>query len=805
MPSHVAMNANTAMGLATAAAALWLLCGQATSAWRRRVALGCSLAVAALGGVTLVEYLIGTGFGIDQLLGPGPSVEFNTTNPGRMAPETALNLTLVGTALCWMARPRLVLAAQALTVVVAMLGLFNLVGYVYGAVSFYKLDHKSSIGIVTAVAFVLLGAGMLLARPNDGLIPSITSGLPGGVVIRRLLLAVLVLPLVLGWLELVGEHEGLFNQAQGTGIAGVAGSLALVMLIWRTARVLDRSGQGRRKAEELLHHSNELLKQSVRERTVLLANANQSLNRGVSEREHMEELLRLQASALESAANSIVITDRTGVIEWVNPAFCVLTGYSTDESIGHSLQKLENSGRHDESFYKGVWSTILSGQVWRSEVVNRRKDGSNFTVFQTITPVRDKRGSISHFVAIEEDITEKKQLEEQALRAQRVQNLGLLAAGIAHDFNNALAPIAMAAPLLRPQVGTPSGQRMLDIIEQCSERGASLVRRMLSFARGTLDRKVQVQVRDVLREVIEIAKTTFPKSIRIESDLPGDLWPVTGDPTQINQIFMNLFINARDAMAQGGEIVITAANRTLNAPDAAGISDARPGRFLAVEVRDNGTGIPPEVLQRIWEPFFTTKGLGKGTGLGLSTVRAIVRQHDGFVAVQTHPKGAVDSGTSFTVYLPAVAVQSTVDLVTNATGEPAGRGEGELILVVDDEAAVLEVIEKILIRQGYRVVTATDGAEAISAFGSRASEVRLLLTDSDMPIVGGKALIAALRRQNPDLPVVMISGAENQLDEAFGLSAVTWLAKPFATETLMVTVCRALSEARSASPCLAET
>ena len=804
MSSNVAMNANAAVGLAMASLALWLLAKPATAPWRQRVALGCALAVAALGAVTLTEYLLRTDLGIDQLLGHQSSVEINTSNPGRMAPETAFNFALLGAALFWTTRPRMVVVAQALVVLVAMMSLFNLIGYVYGTVGFYKLDHLSSIGVVTAAAFAAMGAGVLCARPEAGLMRSIISELPSGVVIRRLLLAVLLLPLAFDALELQGEHAGLFNHAYGTGVAEVAGSLALMILIWRTAKVLERNAWERKEVEKILYQANERLEQKVSERTALLESANQSLTHEIAERVRMEALLRLQASALESAANAITISDRTGMIEWVNPAFCALTGYSAAEAIGHNPRELMKSGRHNEPFFKNLWTTILAGKVWKSEVVNRRKDGSIYTEFQTITPVRDERGQVSRFISIREDFTEKKLLEEQALRAQRVQNLGMLAAGIAHDFNNALAPILLAGPLLRPQVSTPGGQRMLDIIEQCSERGAALVRQMLSFAHGSIGQKVHVQVRHVLREAIDLVTTTFPKSIEIESHLPNDMWPVPGDPTQINQVFMNLFINARDAMARGGKLAIIAANRTLDAAAAAKVPDGRPGNFLAVEVRDTGTGIPPEVLERMWEPFFTTKGVDKGTGLGLSTVRGIVSQHDGFVAVQTTHGGRAGHGTSFTVYLPAAVVGDKVRGESDAPGKPALRGEGELILVVDDEESVREVSAKILIRQGYRVVTASNGADAIAIFGPRAGEVQLLLTDNDMPILGGDALIASLRQLNPDLPVVIMSGEDRQGDEANELSAAAYLAKPFSAETLMSIVRRTLDEARPAVPCLPE-
>jgi CheY-like chemotaxis protein len=297
----------------------------------------------------------------------------------------------------------------------------------------------------------------------------------------------------------------------------------------------------------------------------------------------------------------------------------------------------------------------------------------------------------------------------------------------------------------------------------------------------------------VLQEVAELAAVTFPKSISIETQLPGDLWPIEANVTQIHQVFLNLCINARDAMPQGGELTLTAANRTLDAAGAAGIPDARPGDFLAVEVRDTGTGIPPEVLARIWDPFYTTKGEGKGTGLGLSTVREILRQHDGFVTVQTRP----DHGTAFMVYLPAIRNALGADALPDVA-QPA-RGKAEVILVVDDEEPVRLMAAQILSSYGYRTITAGDGAEAIAAFVPRSGEVRLVLTDIDMPMLGGQALATALHRMRPGLPIVAMSGTDSEGNISYKAFATAFLAKPFQAETLLSLVRRALDEPTSPS------
>jgi PAS domain S-box-containing protein len=826
------------------------------------------------------------------------------------------------------------------------------------------------------------------------------------------------------------------------------------------------------------------------------------ISRDTTKHKHTEALMRLRGTALDAAANAIVITDINGLIEWTNPAFCTLTGYSAEEALARNPRELVKSGRQDDAFYKDMWATILAGKVWRGEMVNRRKDDSLYTESQTVTPVRDETGKISHFVAIKEDIsdrkkaesrirylnriyatlsainkalvrqssildafksacriivetggfrfawigmldkgsnalravahggagdgaveklpfatggnlseagiapearrmlvsvicndiehdprmgpskvealrlgyrsmallplylggnpcgtlniyseeahsfsedeinllneiasdlsysiavsenelirnkaetrireqaevlnlapaaimifdhdhkvtycndfaaqlyfrkkpdsvmgcvaedlftsegnrifeagrkatlatgswrggvtlpqpdgqavvlevimklvrdnagrptarlsiaidvTEKRRYEEQALRAQRLENLGTLAAGIAHDFNNALAPIIMVAPLLRTMVSDPDAQKMLNIVDLSSARSAALIRQMLSFARGTSGEMRLTQIRHVLREVLDLSQSSFPKSVRVDKNLATDLLPVLGDPTQLHQVFLNLCVNARDAMPEGGALTVSAENCALDEAQAAKIEGGRPGDFVKVEVRDTGTGIPPEVMGRIFEPFFTTKGEGKGTGLGLSTVRGILSRHDGFVTVKTSTAMGRQRGTTFTVYLPSAPGETASSSRTSA--DILRRGRGELILFVDDEESVREVGAKILVEYGgYRAVTAGNGTEAIATFALRASEVRLLVTDLDMPVLGGQELAVALRKIKPALPVVVMTGGTLQNDKTVSVLANAFLCKPFDAQTLLDLVRRTLDEAGSVSP-----
>jgi len=510
-------------------------------------------------------------------------------------------------------------------------------------------------------------------------------------------------------------------------------------------------------------------------------------------------LIETQAALHESEARFLQLAEHSDEVfrfATVNPERITFVSPAVEQIWGWPAARFyEDAGLWEKAIHPDdqprvhvADAAVLAGQTARFTEEYRvvRPDGAVRWVLDSRTPIRDAGGVIVSIGGVARDITERKNAEELMLRAQRLENIGMLAAGIAHDFNNALAPIMLVGPLVRKHVSDANALRYLDIVERCTERGVGLVRQLLSFARGAVGKRQLLQARHVLRELGELAEVTFPKAIHVETLLPGELWPIQANVTQIHQVFLNLCINARDAMPQGGELTLTAANCTLGAAAAARIPGARPGRFLTVEVRDTGMGIPPEVLARIWEPFYTTKGEGIGTGLGLSTVRGILHQHDGFVTVQTR----VGHGTAFMVYLPA-AEGADPGRTGPRTAQPA-RGEAELILVVDDEEPVRLMAAQILSDYGYRVVTARDGAEAIAAFAPRAAEIRLVLTDMDMPMLGGKDLATALRRMQPALHILAMSGTDSLGSVTHNEFATAFLAKPFQAETLLSIVRSAL-------------
>ena len=413
----------------------------------------------------------------------------------------------------------------------------------------------------------------------------------------------------------------------------------------------------------------------------------------------------------------------------------------------------------------------------------------------TKVPLRDEHGQIAGLVGIKYDITEKKQIEAQFLRSQRMEGIGGLAGGIAHDLNNALTPILMASEFLKMSCTDPQVGHVLDAILESAQRGAGMVKQILTFARGSEGESVLIQPKHLVREMVEIARNTFTKAIHIRAEVAPDLWTLTGNPTQLHQILLNLCVNARDAMPAGGTLTLTASNVHLDDAGAGMSPEAKPGPYVLLTVTDTGTGMTPEVREHIFDPFFTTKAPDKGTGLGLSTVRGIVQSHEGFLTLDS----TVGLGTTFKVYLPVK--DSSATLVAEAPPPPLPTGNGELILVVDDEAAIRSLATHTLEAFGYQVVTANDGAHAVAICAQHLQDLQLMITDLDMPNMDGQSAIRANRTLLPRLKTIIVSGADLVFNPAvqkeLGVQAL--LRKPFSTDRLVRTVHEVLQGKTKAS------
>jgi PAS domain S-box-containing protein len=465
-------------------------------------------------------------------------------------------------------------------------------------------------------------------------------------------------------------------------------------------------------------------------------------------------------------------------------------GWEAEEILG------KNAG---EILYKQVSLSPSSNPMkvaldmgeWSGELKQTTKDEKEITVQSRWTLVRDNDGEAKSLLVINSDITEKKRLEAQVLRTQRMESIGTLAGGIAHDLNNVLSPILLSVNILERKLTDDKSREILKLVESSARRGGALVKQVLTFARGYEGDRSLMALSHIVKEMQTFAVQSFPKSVELRTNLPKDLWSIYGDPTQIHQVLLNLCVNARDAMPNGGLVTISAENMTLDRNYAAMNPEAKAGPYVLLKVKDTGTGIPPEVLDRMFEPFFTTKEVGKGTGIGLSTLHAIVKGHGGFVTVQTE----VGKGTEFGAYLPAV--ESVSSEVTEAQEVKIPEGSGELVLLAEDEAVIRDITKDSLERHGYRTVVANDGIEALSLYLQHKDEVRLVVLDMIMPYMDGPATIRALEKMNPEVKVLAVSGSTEKFKaaEAAARKPIRFLPKPYTTDKLLRTLDEVLHEA----------
>ncbi|MBC7365966.1 MAG: response regulator [Undibacterium sp.] len=425
-----------------------------------------------------------------------------------------------------------------------------------------------------------------------------------------------------------------------------------------------------------------------------------------------------------------------------------------------------------------------SAEHWSAEYRFLSANGTYLNLLDRARILRDATGRAVRVIGAASDITERKQIESQYLRAQRMESIGTLAGGIAHDLNNVLTPVLMSIGLLKNSLGhNPDDLEILTGIEASTKRGASLVRQVLSIARGFDGERGLVNFRHLLLELKRIARETFPRAITVTVDCARDLWTVPGDTTQLYQVVMNLALNSRDAMPTGGTLTLTAANLRIDAQYASTSREVRPGSYVLVQVKDTGQGIPPEVLDRIFEPFFTTKAAGQGTGLGLSTVLAIVKSHAGCVQATSEP----GLGSNFKIYLPAEAPADPAPAPSEMPPAVLPHGRGELILVIDDEAVIRTVTRQTLETFGYRVLTAADGAEGVALFAQQPDQIAAVITDLMMPIMDGPATIHALRRIRPGTRIIAASGINtNRLAAALAQAGFSdFLPKPYSADTVL--------------------
>lgn len=508
----------------------------------------------------------------------------------------------------------------------------------------------------------------------------------------------------------------------------------------------------------------------------------------ITERKRAEEQIREQAALLDQAQDAIMVRDLDQTVLFWNKGAEHIYGWTAQEAIGKNVREL--IFRQPSEQFETARNIVLEKGEWIGEMHQTRRDGAEIIIESRWTLVRDEKGIPKSILVINTDITEKKRMEAQFLRAQRMESIGTLAGGIAHDLNNVLSPILMAIDMLQLKTTDESSRKWLDVLRTNAERGGDMVRQVLSFARGVEGERVALQPKHMIKEIIKILRETLPKSIEITYKIPNDLWIISADATQLHQVLMNLCVNARDAMPDGGSISITAENVFLDENYARMHIEAKAGRFVMIGVSDTGPGMSPEIQSRIFEPFFTTKEMTKGTGLGLSTAMTIVKSHGGFINVYSE----LHKGSQFTVYLPALDKPGADESGSLQVDMPMGNGE--LVLVVDDEESIREITRGTLETFGYRVLTASDGTEALALYADKKNEIAVVLTDMVMPFMDGPATIRALLRMNRGVRIIAASGlGAGQRGGEGALEGVSvFLNKPYTAEKLLKTLAQVLED-----------
>ncbi|MGC8834947.1 MAG: PAS domain S-box protein, partial [Armatimonadota bacterium] len=502
--------------------------------------------------------------------------------------------------------------------------------------------------------------------------------------------------------------------------------------------------------------------------------------RDVTERKKIEAERDRLIMALEHSADAIVITDADANIQYVNPAFERITGYSREEVLGKNPRILK-SGKHGPEFYKGMWDTISRGDVWTGRITNRKKDGSLYMERCTISSVRDSSGQIVNYVAVKRDITERVALEERLRQSQKMEAVGQLAGGVAHDFNNILTAISGYSDLLLRNLkdGDPKRTYAAEI-KKASERAAALTQQLLAFSRRQVISPKVVNLNNVVKDMARMLERIIGENIDLVTLLSEDLWNVKVDPSQIEQVIMNLSVNAKDAMPNGGKLIIETANVHLDEEYAKIHAPLQPGPYVMLAVTDTGCGMDAETLSHVFEPFFTTKEKGKGTGLGLATVYGIVKQSDGYIWVYSEP----GKGTTFKIYFPPVWEElSEEDTSEHPVSDLTGK---ETILLVEDETSVRQLLKNVLEMHGYKVLDAGNGEDALAAADEYEGDIHLLITDVVMPGMGGPALSEKLLQTRPNMKVIYMSGYTNDalLHRGDLKEGTVYLQKPFPLTSL---------------------
>ncbi|MDP8942861.1 MAG: ATP-binding protein [Actinomycetota bacterium] len=820
LPGLVTMKANTALCFMLAGLSAWLLRGEPAPI-AARAGRALALLVAILGVLVGSQYVHGHDLGIDLLLFYEPPGAVGTFGPGRMAPNTAAAFVLVGLALLsldarlW----RRLWPPPLLAFVVALLSLLSLLAYGSGIRSFYGVSNLSQMAVPAAVGFLLLCVAIFFARPERPAVRLVMSDGAGGKLVRGMLPAAVVGPPVLGGLRLLGEKAGLYSTSFGVWLFATSLVALLVPLVWRVGRSLEEADMERRRAEiarrereEALRQARDELETRVEERTAELSETNVTLEREVEERRAAERALEFEreflSAVLENLEDGVIACDAEGAITLFNRAareFHALTEERIaveDWLIHHDRYLADGStpmGKHEVPLARAFRGEHLRDLKY----IVAPKGGLRRTLVASGHPIVGPDGDRLGAVVALHDVTDRErsreqreELERRLQQSQRLESVGQLAGGIAHDFNNLLAVIMNYAQFVADEVkDNEAVHHDVEEIRRAAERAAGLTRQLLIFSRREVVKPELVDVNAVVEGTEKLLRRTLGEHVNLITHLAPQPQTVMADPGQLEQVLVNLAVNARDAMPAGGTLAIETTIVEIDAYQAGRREGLEPGPHVRLTVSDTGHGMAPEVAERVFEPFFSTKPRGAGTGLGLATVYGIARQAGGDVHLYSEP----DLGTTFQILLPAAAAASSSS--PDLAAEPSAGGGEETILLVEDERSVRELAVRILSRQGYVVLPAEGPDEALAVLERCESHVDLLLTDVVMPGGSGRRLAERIRAGGIEIPVLYMSGythdfvgRQDLVDEGVAL-----IEKPFTAESLLRAV-REVLEAGARPP-----
>ncbi|MBF0497007.1 MAG: response regulator [Deltaproteobacteria bacterium] len=756
--SFVSMKVNTALSFILSGASVYLLAEKNHGKLGKTVFWACALLLVLIGLLTLVEYLAEVNFHIDEFLYKDSVGAVGTSHPGRMAPVTALSFFIVGINLILRRLSRYNHLSQIMTLTVGFLALLAITGYVYRVEYLYGIASRTQMALHTALTFLFLCLGLLFSQTEFGLMRIMADEGIAGTLIRRFLPAVIVINFTLGWLQMRGQQTGFYDLEFERALYSISTTVVSFILIWWAGSSLKRTDDERKRIALALEKSHEELEQRIEERTSELVRVNDQLRqemderkqalRALSENEAKYKLLSHQFNAvLEAIPDSLSLVSTDFKIVWANMSaiksmpdkdaydrggYCYSAWHSrTEPCEGCPILAPENAGQSPFGFV-----SVHDGRMWEFRVV----------------PIRDDQGMVISVVRLGRDITDIRKLEAQLRQAHKLEAIGTLAGGIAHDFNNILSPIIGYTEMaLGDAPGSNPMRYELEQVLTAANRAKELVKQILAFGRSGQDQLMRpIDISQVVKEALALLRASIPTTIEIKQDIERGV--AVADSTQIHQIIVNLGANAAHAMEDGGRLTVSLKGIHLTGSDLTALSliHLRPGPYLRLSVADTGHGMDAETMQRIFDPYFTSKDVGKGTGLGLAVVHGLVKRHGGEIQIRS----AIGQGSCFDLYFPMVVEEPKIEA---AQTQIAPKGS-ERILIVDDERPIAEYTAKTLKRLGYRATAHTNAQDALDFFRTHSQEFDLVITDYTMPGLTGIELAKELLKIRPDIPIVLATG-----------------------------------------------